>query len=260
MQLKPYKKDFEHSYSFGVFPTLELLDHQAEHVTTVLVSSKGEKNEGVSKITEICERRHIRLEANDRLVERLSPRENVFAIGVFEKYEQSLTKGRDHVALVNPADMGNLGTIMRTMLGFGVLDLALVRPAADAFDGSVLWVEPENGFAWSAPQVGDIDASSLPTDWSPEASAILASYLGRLLQRDHTEGAALWLVDQSGYQATPAAAYARVLGEAALHVALRAGVLARRDKRDEIDAALAWRGVRAYETSYHSLPTLGSIL
>jgi TrmH family RNA methyltransferase len=36
--------------------------------------------------------------------------------------------------LVNPGDMGNLGTIMRTMLGFGLADLALVRPAADIFD------------------------------------------------------------------------------------------------------------------------------
>jgi RNA methyltransferase, TrmH family len=134
MQLKPYKKDFEHSYSFGVFPTLELLEHRADHVTTVLISSKGSKNEGVLKITEICERGRIRIEANDRLVERVSPRENVYAIGVFQKYRERLRKGRDQVVLVNPADMGNLGTIMRTMLGFGMLDLALVRPAADAFD------------------------------------------------------------------------------------------------------------------------------
>ena len=138
MQLKPYKKDFEHSYAFGVFPTLELLEHRAEHVIMVLLSSKGEKNEGVSKIAELSERRHIRIEVNDRLVERLSPKENVYAIGVFEKYRERLTKGRDHVALVNPADMGNLGTIMRTMLGFGVLDLALVRPAADVFDPRVI--------------------------------------------------------------------------------------------------------------------------
>ena len=34
----------------------------------------------------------------------------------------------------NPGDMGNLGTIMRTMLGFGLADLALVSPAADVFD------------------------------------------------------------------------------------------------------------------------------
>src|SRR5437868_11868331 len=134
MQLKPYKKESDHSYSFGVFPTLELLEHRTKHVRGVVVSSKGSKNRGAVKIIELCERARIPVETNDRLVERLSPKENAYAIGVFEKYSERLKKGRNHVALVNPADMGNLGTIIRTMLGFGVLDLALVRPAVDIFD------------------------------------------------------------------------------------------------------------------------------
>jgi len=138
MQLKPYKKDFDHSYSFGVFPTLELLEHRAGQVSGVVVSSKGSKNRGVLKIVEMCERARIPVETNDKLVERLSPKENAYAIGVFEKYAARLTKGRNHVALVNPADMGNLGTIIRTMLGFGVLDVALVKPAVDIFDPRVI--------------------------------------------------------------------------------------------------------------------------
>lgn len=36
--------------------------------------------------------------------------------------------------LVNPSDMGNLGTIERTMLAFGVRDLAIVEPCADPFN------------------------------------------------------------------------------------------------------------------------------
>lgn len=117
---------------------MELLEHRAEHVRSVVVSSKGSKNRGALKIIELCERARIPVETNDRLVERLSPKENAYAIGVFEKYSERLKKGRNHVALVNPADMGNLGTIIRTMLGFGVLDLALVRPAADIFDPRVI--------------------------------------------------------------------------------------------------------------------------
>jgi TrmH family RNA methyltransferase len=35
---------------------------------------------------------------------------------------------------VNPGDMGNLGTIIRTMAGFGVRSLAIITPAADLFD------------------------------------------------------------------------------------------------------------------------------
>lgn len=136
--LKPYKKEFDYSYSFGVFPTVELLTNRPQSVLKVLVSTKGEKNEGVRKIREMCRKRNIEFEVNDRLVERLSPKENSYAIGVFSKYKLSLSTTGNHVVLVNPSDMGNLGTILRTMVGFGVTDLALVRPAVDIFDPRVV--------------------------------------------------------------------------------------------------------------------------
>lgn len=155
------------------------------------------------------------------------------------------------------------------------LDALLDEAARDAFgeNEDALWVEPS--LAWTVPRVrGDrvvlhrpgaadaepLDAGSLPTAWDADASAVLARYLARLAHRDHAEGAAAWLVDASGYQVTPAAAYARVLGEAALQVALRAGLLAAEQGRADIDAPTARRGVAAYETSFHSLPTLGAIL
>lgn len=132
--------------------------------------------------------------------------------------------------------------------------------ARDAFgeNEDALWVEPWRDHRWRVPRPADVDVEALALAWSPEASGVLASYLRRLLHRDQTEGASAWLVDASGYQATPAAAYARVVGEAALQVVLRAGVLA--EDAEEIDASIARRGVAAYETSYHSLPTLGSVL
>lgn len=148
----------------------------------------------------------------------------------------------------------------------------------DAFEENddALWVEP--AFGWSVPSWRDgrvtfarhrpgriagqveLDVAKATREWSLEGSRVLAAYLARLTHRDHTEGAAAWLVDQSGYQATHAAAYARVLGEASLQVALRAGLLAAEAGVDEIDAAWAARGISAYETSYHSLPTIGAIL
>ncbi|MEA2573281.1 MAG: methyltransferase, TrmH family [Chloroflexia bacterium] len=136
--LKPYKRDFDHSYSLGVFPTLELIEAQPEHVLKVLVSSRGERNEGVRKLQRLCERAGIRLETNDRAVERLAQKENTFAVGVFRKYASDLQPDSNHVVLVNPGDMGNLGTIARTMLGFQVPDLGIVRPAADMFDPKVV--------------------------------------------------------------------------------------------------------------------------
>ena len=132
--LKPYKKEFEHSYTFGVFPTLELLAHRPEQALLMLLHSQGERNQGVAKIRAACRARGVTLEVNDKVVERLSPKENTYAVGVFRKWQDKLDAEANHVVLVNPGDMGNLGTIMRTMLGFGVGDLALVRPAADLFD------------------------------------------------------------------------------------------------------------------------------
>ena len=45
-----------------------------------------------------------------------SPKSNCYAIGVFKTFYEPLQKG-NHIVLVNPMDMGNMGTIMRTMLG-----------------------------------------------------------------------------------------------------------------------------------------------
>ena len=51
-------------------------------------------------------------------------------MGVFKKHESVLAMDRPHVVLVNPSDMGNLGTIIRTAVGFGLPDLAIIRPGA----------------------------------------------------------------------------------------------------------------------------------
>ena len=42
------------------------------------------------------------------------------------------------MVLHNPSDCGNVGTILRTALGFGVEDVALIRPCVDVFDPRVV--------------------------------------------------------------------------------------------------------------------------
>lgn len=138
IQLKSYKKDFEHSYSFGMFPTLELLEYRPEYMIKVLVSSKAEENQGVEKIKQICSEKGIEVQVNDKAINRISPKENCYAVGVFGKYSPELRGDRNHVVLVNPSDMGNLGTIIRTSIGFGIEDIAIVRPGVDIFDPKVV--------------------------------------------------------------------------------------------------------------------------
>lgn len=132
--MKPYQKDSHESYTLGVFPTLELLTHQLPLVKRVILSSKSDKNQGVLKIRDICSQNHIEIIESDKIINKLSKKDNCYAIGVFEKHETKLDSNKNHVVLVNPGDMGNLGTIIRTMIGFGIEDLAIIRPGVDIFD------------------------------------------------------------------------------------------------------------------------------
>lgn len=138
MQLKRYKKSFDYAYSLGVFPTLELFTHQPERVQRVIAHSKGEISSGIDKIESLCSQHHVPFEVNDKLVNKLAHKGNVYVLAVFEKYRSSLSPTANHLMLVNPSDMGNTGTIARTMLGFDVHDLALIRPATDMFHPNVV--------------------------------------------------------------------------------------------------------------------------
>lgn len=134
VKLREYKKDFEYSYCFGVFPTIELLTYQPDKILKVLLSSRGPKNSGVTKIKDYCTKHKIPTETADNLVNKLASSENAYAIGVFQKYKNQLDQNENHLVLVNPQDTGNLGTITRTMVGFNIYDLAIIRPAVDIYN------------------------------------------------------------------------------------------------------------------------------
>lgn len=137
-RLKRYRKDYTYSYANGVFSTLELLDIHPEHAKRVIISSSGEGNEGVKMIRALCKEHLIPVEVDDKTIQRISLKGKHLAVGVFSKYRSSLEPEKNHLLLVNPSDMGNTGTIARTMLGFGTFNLALIRPAVDCFDPRVV--------------------------------------------------------------------------------------------------------------------------
>lgn len=135
--MKVYKKGDETSYTLGVFPTIELLKSRPQDVVRVVVHSSIEQNKGYPLIKELCEKHHIHIDIHDKTIDKLSPKSNCFAIGIFKKYKAEVEEG-NHVVLVNPMDMGNMGTMMRTMLGFGYKNLVIVRPAVDVYDPKVV--------------------------------------------------------------------------------------------------------------------------
>ena len=133
--IKAYKKDFEYSYTLGAFPTMELIENKPEEIKSIYISSKYEGNLDFKKV---CKERNISIIESDKTINRISSKENCFVAGVFNKFKCSLRKDKPHVLLVNVSDMGNLGTIIRTLVGFGIYDLGIVVPAADIFNPKVI--------------------------------------------------------------------------------------------------------------------------
>ena len=132
--LSPYKAELDYSYAPGAFPAMECLLHRSDAVRRVLLHSRAAGTEAAEKLTRLAEELHVRVEIADKALARLSGKENCFAAAVFGKFSDELQPDRPHVVLHHPSDSGNVGTILRTALGFGVEDIALIRPCVDVFD------------------------------------------------------------------------------------------------------------------------------
>lgn len=132
--LESYKSGLDYSYAPGIFPSMECLTYRPEKVRRLLVHSSAAGREGAEKLCALAEARRIRIEEADKALARISGKENCYAAAVFEKFEDELKEDASHIVLHNPGDFGNVGTILRTALGLGIEDVALVRPCADVFD------------------------------------------------------------------------------------------------------------------------------
>ncbi len=135
MDIRPYKKDLFYSYALGAFPTMELLKHHPEELLKIYVHTSFKNQDVLNQINEY--RGKCEIEFNDKMIAKLSQKENCFVIGVFKKYASSL-KNDHHIVLVNPSNMGNLGTILRSASGFCIENIAIIRPGVDLFDPKVI--------------------------------------------------------------------------------------------------------------------------
>jgi TrmH family RNA methyltransferase len=133
-----YQKKLSHSFAIGVYSTIELLSARPQDVVEVILSNRGKANTGVSKILKLAEKHRIKVIYNDNTVQWISKSDNNYAIGVFKKYESPLEQNKNHIVLVNPSNMGNMGTIIRTSLAFNCNNIAVIRPAVDYFDPKVV--------------------------------------------------------------------------------------------------------------------------
>jgi len=133
VKIQRYKHESEYSYTLGMSLTIELLVKRPQDVSQVFISSSIEKNKSFEYLEQLCKDSGIPMETNDKIFNLLSAKGNCFVIAVFSKYECMLND-KDHLVLVNPADAGNLGTIIRTAVGFNIKNLVIIAPAVDIFD------------------------------------------------------------------------------------------------------------------------------
>lgn len=130
MDIKTYKKDAEYSYTLGAFPTIELLKTRPEEVLEVYVHSTFTD---VKTVENLAKPYGIPVLRQDKIINKLSDKENCFVVGILKKYHDVLQEDKSHIVLVNPSNMGNMGTIIRTAIGFGIKNLAIISPGVDVF-------------------------------------------------------------------------------------------------------------------------------
>ncbi|MBO5484659.1 MAG: TrmH family RNA methyltransferase [Lachnospiraceae bacterium] len=135
---KRYKKDDPVSYALGITLTFELLRFKTSYVNKVYVHSGLKEGETFDKLRMLCREAGIEIVQTDKIFHVLSQKENCYVIGEFRKFPGKLQKEKSHIVLVNPSNAGNMGTIMRSALGFGMNQMAIIRPGVDAFDPKVV--------------------------------------------------------------------------------------------------------------------------
>ena len=132
-----YDKNSKTSFAIGLTVSFEAL--QFGEVTRLYLSPDLKEGETADRLVNLAKNKGIPLITNNvKIFKALSGKDNVMAIAEFVKKESELEPTLPHCLLVNPMNMGNLGTIIRSCLAFGIKDLGIVKPASDCFDPKVI--------------------------------------------------------------------------------------------------------------------------
>lgn len=136
-KIEKYNKENFYSFSFGAFPTFELIKNKPQCAVCLLVHSKLKISEDIERLISLCKENNIEIRYDDKTINKITDKENCFVVGVFKKFQGTITNDK-HIVLVNPSDAGNMGTIMRTMLGFNMNNLIVIKPCVDVFNPKVV--------------------------------------------------------------------------------------------------------------------------
>ncbi|MFL8952578.1 TrmH family RNA methyltransferase [Helcococcus kunzii] len=134
-KFKKYAKNEKYSYTLGPFPTWELIDNNSENIVAIFIDDRFNDKE---KLINELEKKKIYYEIAPSAIRRIAEKDNTYVVGVFNKTNEEIISENNHVVLHNISDMGNLGTIIRSMAAFNVFDLALVGNTCDIYNPKVI--------------------------------------------------------------------------------------------------------------------------
>ena len=139
MEFGKYKKNNDYSYALGAFPTLELINNKKENVIKIFIHSSFKNQDVLNAIFSKLDKNKIEITSSNKIFNLLSGnKENIYIIGIFKKYNQKINYNSNHVLLDNPSNMGNIGTMIRSSLGFNITNIAIIMPGVDIFDPKVI--------------------------------------------------------------------------------------------------------------------------
>ncbi len=134
MKYKKYKKEFDYTYVFGSFAVLNAINSHANEIVEVYSHEKLSQN-SLEIIEKACLDNKITfIQGANKQVERVRLRESDFVFAIIKKYSDEIEDNQNHIVLDRPSDMGNLGTIIRTALGFNYKNIVIIGDSADYFN------------------------------------------------------------------------------------------------------------------------------
>ena len=127
-----YDSRLPYSYVFGAFGTIKLLEDMPSVCIAVLVDFSFLDNEAYKKIVSLANKYDIDVIIDDNNIRKIVDKDNIYVVGVFKKTNIE-NKNSKHIVLDRCNDIGKIGTIIRSMQGFGFDNLILVNSDVDIY-------------------------------------------------------------------------------------------------------------------------------
>lgn len=133
--MKKYQKNDSISYVLGTTLVIETLKNKRDIINKIYFNPNIIKNNTYDLILDLS--KNIPLIESAKAFNILAKKDNIYVIAEINKYASKIDSG-NHLVIINPENEGNLGTIMRSALGFGIKNLVIITPAVDYFNPSVI--------------------------------------------------------------------------------------------------------------------------